>query len=180
MEEFIGIIKMFAGNFAPRGWMLCSGQLLPINQYQAVFAILGTTYGGNGTTNFALPDLRSRIPVGMGQGPGLSNYVLGQVSGTEATTLLLQNLPAHNHVITGGVKIPVNDSNADADGPVGAYLGTPSESIYSASTNGFAANADSSTLATALVGNNIPISNLQPYMAVNYIICLEGIFPSRA
>ena len=180
MDEFIGIIKMFAGNFAPQGWAFCNGQVLPINQYTAVFSILGTTYGGNGTTNFALPDLRSRVPVGMGQGPGLSNYVLGQVAGTEATTLLASNLPAHNHIITGNVKIPVNDSNADADGPVGAYLGTPSEAIYSSSQNGFAANADTSNLTTAMVGNNIPISNLQPYLGVNYIICLNGIYPSRA
>ncbi len=179
MEEFIGIIKLFAGNFAPRGWAFCNGQVMPINQYQAVFAILGTTYGGNGQTTFNLPDLRSRVALGTGQGPGLSNYVLGQVSGTETTTLLLPNLPAHNHVISGSVKIPVNDSNADADGPVGAYLGTPSESIYSASTNGFAANADSSSLATAVVGSNTPISNMQPYLGLNYIICLEGIFPSR-
>ncbi|WP_296151623.1 tail fiber protein [uncultured Flavobacterium sp.] len=179
MEEFIGIIKIFAGNFAPRGWAFCAGQAMPINQYQAVFAILGTTYGGNGQTTFNLPDLRSRVPVGAGQGPGLSDYVLGETAGNESTTLILPNMPAHNHVISGNVKIPVNDSNADADGPVGAYLGTPSESIYSGSTNGFAANADTSNLATGVVGSNIPFSNLQPYLGVNYIICLEGIFPSR-
>ncbi|WP_296151626.1 tail fiber protein [uncultured Flavobacterium sp.] len=179
MDEYIGIIKLFAGNFEPRGWAFCNGQILSIAQNTALFSILGTTYGGNGQTTFALPNLKSRIPVGAGQGTGLSNYQLGQVSGTESTTLLLQNMPAHNHAITGNVKIPVNDSNADADGPVGAYLGTPSESIYSGSTNGFAANADSSTLATGIVGNNIPISNLQPILALNYIICLQGLFPPR-
>ena len=179
MDEYIGIIKLFAGNFEPRGWAFCNGQILSIAQNTALFSILGTTYGGNGQTTFALPDLRSRVPLGAGQGIGLSNYVLGQVSGNESTTMTISNMPMHNHVITGNVKIPVNDSNADADGPVGAYLGTPSESIYSASTNGFAANADSSTLATGISGGSIPFSNVQPILALNYIICLQGLFPPR-
>jgi len=179
MEEYIGIIKLFAGNFAPQGWALCNGQILSIAQNTALFSILGTTYGGNGQTTFALPDLRSRVPIGTGQGPGLSGYQWGQVSGNETTTMTISNMPMHNHIMTGNVRIPVNDSNADADGPVGAYLGTPSESIYSASTNGFAANADTSSLATGVNGGNLPFSNIQPVLAMNYIICLQGYFPPR-
>ena len=178
MEEFIGIVKLFAGNFAPLGWQFCDGRLLPISQYPAVFAILGTNYGGDGVNTFGLPDLRSRVPLGSGQGPGLSNYSLGQKTGSETTTATINNLPQHNHLITGSVKIPINDSNADADGPVGAFLGTPGESIYSSTTNGFAANA-TSDLSTGVTGANSPLSIRQPVLALNYIICLEGIFPSR-
>ncbi|POY34645.1 phage tail protein [Solitalea longa] len=177
-EELMGVIKIFAGNFAPRGYALCQGQLLSIAQNQALFAILGTTYGGNGQTTFALPDLRGRAPIGVGQGPGLSNYGIGQVSGAETVTLMLNNLPAHNHPITGSVQLPVNDSNADVDSPIGAYLGTPATSIYSGTTNAVAANLNTN-LATGVVGNNYPVSIMQPYLAVNYIIVMSGIFPSR-
>ena len=142
--------------------------------------ILGTTFGGDGRVNFALPDLRSRIPVGTGQGPGLSNYVQGQVSGTEQVTLTINNLPAHNHPVTGSVKIPTNDSNADAESPDGAYLGTPEQSIYSSSTNGFAANAVTSGLSTAVLGGSQPFSVIQPILGMNYIICLQGLFPPRS
>lgn len=178
MEEYMGIIKLFAGNFVPQNYMACNGGLLPISQYSALFSLLGTIYGGDGVTTFALPDLRSRIPVGTGQGPGLSNYAQGQMSGTEQVTLTINNLPAHNHPVTGSVKIPTNDSNADAESPDGAYLGTPEQSIYSSSTNGFAADAVSQ-LNTGIVGNSNPVSLLQPYLAMNYIICVYGIYPPR-
>jgi microcystin-dependent protein len=178
MEEYLAIIKIFGGNFAPRGWAMCQGQIISIAQNSALFSILGTTYGGNGQTTFALPDLRSRTPIGFGQGPGLSFYNLGQVGGTENVSITLNNMPPHNHAITGTVQLPVNDSNADADGPLGAYLGSPSTSIYSSTTNGVAANLNTN-LATGVVGGGFPISILQPTLAVNYIICLEGIFPSR-
>lgn len=150
-----------------------------LHKTQRFFSLLGTTYGGNGQTTFALPDLRSRIPVGTGTGPGLSTYVAGQSLGTESVTMTLANMPAHNHPITGTVKIPINDSNADADGPVGAYLGTPGESIYSTTQNGFFANAVTSDLNTAPIGGNIPLSITQPVLALNYIICLSGIYPSQ-
>lgn len=178
MDEYLAIIKIFGGNFAPRGWAMCQGQIISIAQNTALFSLLGTTYGGNGQTTFALPDLRSRAPIGFGQGPGLSYYNLGQVSGTENVSILLNNMPAHNHVITGTVQLPVNDSNADADGPVGAYLGAPATSVYSSSTNAVAANLYTN-LATGVVGGNVPVSILQPTLAVNYIICTSGIFPSR-
>jgi len=180
MDEYIGIVKLFAGNFAPRGWALCYGQILSISQNTALFSILGTTYGGNGISTFALPDFRSRVPVGVGQGTGLSNYVWGQVQGTEQAVLTLNNMPAHSHPVTGSVKIPTNDSNADAESPDGAYLGTPEQSIYSSSTNGFAANAVTSGLSTAVLGGSQPFSVIQPILGMNYIICLQGLFPPRS
>src|SRR5579872_1398054 len=100
-QPFIGAIVLFCGNFAPAGWALCNGQLLSISQWTALFSILGTTYGGNGQTTFGLPDLRGRVPIHPGQGPGLSNYVLGQAGGVETVTLAIQNLPAHNHSLNG-------------------------------------------------------------------------------
>ncbi|RRJ91351.1 phage tail protein [Flavobacterium macacae] len=179
MEEYIGILKLFAGNFAPQGWAFCNGQLLSISQNTALFTILGTTYGGNGTANFALPDFRSRIPIGAGQGPGLSNYIQGQISGAEQVTMTLNNMPSHNHAITGSVKIPTNDSNADAESPDGAYLGTPEKSIYSNSTNGFAAAAVTGGLGTAAAGGSQPFPIIQLVLAMNYIICLQGMYPPR-
>ena len=158
--------------------MMCQGQLLSVQQYTALFAILGTTYGGNGQTTFGLPDLRGRAPIGFGQGPGLSSYTLGQTTGKETVSLTIDNMPAHNHPITGKVQIQANDSSADADGPIGAYLGTPGSPIYSSSQNSFIADPVV-TLGTAVMGNGYPVSTLQPVMAVNYIICLQGLFPSR-
>ena len=178
MDEYLGMIKIFGGNFAPRGWAMCQGQLLSISQYTALFAILGTTYGGNGQVTFALPDMRGRAPIGFGQGAGLSDYELGETLGKESTTLTLNNLPPHNHPMTGTVQIQANDSSADADGPIGAYLGTPGSPIYSSSQNSFIADP-LVTLNTGIMGNSYPVAFQQPLMAVNYIICLEGLFPSR-
>lgn len=178
MEEFIGIVKLFAGSFAPVNWQFCDGRLMQISQNQALFAILGTTYGGDGVNTFALPDLRSRVALGTGQGQGLSNYVLGQMQGTENTTLLTSNLPAHTHTVIGSVKIPINDSNVSSDVPTDAYLGTPSQAIYSSSTNGFAANAVVQ-LTNSVAGSSAPVNNIQPVLALSYIICLNGYFPSR-
>lgn len=178
MEEYIGMIKLFAGNFSPRGWAFCEGQILSIASNTALFSLLGTTYGGNGQTTFALPDLRGRMAIGMGQGPGLSAYSQGEKVGTESITMTLLNMPAHTHVVTGNAAIPVNDSNADTEGPVGAYLGTPSTAIYSSSTNAFAAPA--AIQATAMpTGSNQPFSIVQPVLGLCYIICLQGLYPSR-
>jgi microcystin-dependent protein len=140
MDELIGVVKLFAGNFAPRGWAFCQGQTLA--QHSALFSLLGTTYGGNGTNNFMLPDLRSRVPVGTGQGAGLSNIGLGQQVGTEQTKITSQNLPANslNVKITGlsvsttgaSVKIPVNDLNSKDTGSIaGSYLTKNTNPIYS-------------------------------------------------
>jgi microcystin-dependent protein len=169
---FIGEIKMFAGNFAPRGYAFCNGQLLAISQNTALFSILGTTYGGNGQTTFALPDLRGRVPIHQGQGPGLSNYFLGQVAGTENVTLLTTQIPAHNHLVNAVA------AGGTQDTPVNGYpavesTGT-SKNYSSASPAGQMAPG---TVAPA--GGNQPHSNIQPYNCVSFIIALEGIFPAR-
>lgn len=180
MDEYLGMIKLFAGNFEPRGWAFCNGQIISIAQNTALFSLLGTTYGGNGQTTFALPDLRGRLAVGFGQGPGLSPYVLGQVSGVESFTMTINNMPAHTHQIAGTVSMPVNDSNADAEGPIDAYLGTPSNSIYSSTSSPNVFMAPANIQATAqVVGNNIPFPIVQPVLGLSYIICLSGLYPSR-
>jgi microcystin-dependent protein len=173
MEAFIGTIMAFGGNFAPRGWAFCDGRLLPISQYTAVFALLGTIYGGNGQTNFALPDLRGRVAVGMGNGPGLSPVVEGQMGGTETVTLVGTQIPVHSHTVgastAGGSVAPTNAFLAvpvDSQGGVGAgYTGSANTTLNPATIGGG--------------GGNQPHENRQPYLGVNYIICLEGIFPSR-
>ena len=176
-EPFIGEIIMFAGNFNPRGWALCQGQLLSIAQNTALFSILGTTYGGNGQTTFALPDLRGRVPVGQGQGPGLSQYVLGQQSGTETVTLLSTQMPQHNHLITA------NEGNGSQATPGAGFLASgivPSSG--NASVSNYRNSSDGTTLAPtslSLTGGSQPHSNIQPYLCINFIIALQGIFPSR-
>ena len=166
-EPFIGQITLFAGNFAPRGWAFCSGQILPIAQNTALFSILGTTFGGNGQTTFALPDLRGRVPVHPGQGPGLSNVVLGERGGAETAVLNVNQLPAHNHL---------------AGGTQGAAASTrPAGNVPSAGGS-YAPTPDGSTMNANFIrptGGNQPFGIRQPYLGVNFIIALEGIFPSR-
>jgi len=171
-EAFLGEIRMFGGNFAPRGWAFCAGQLLPIAQNSALFALLGTTYGGNGQTTFALPDLRGRVPVSFGQGPGLSNYAQGQQGGTEYVTLTSGQIAAHTHPFTP----PSSSSsqNSTATDPVGACPGVSGTPLYSASTDGTMLAGN-----TGAAGGSQPHANVQPFLCVNFIIALEGIFPSR-
>jgi microcystin-dependent protein len=179
MEGTIGEIRMFAGNFAPRTWAFCNNQLISIAQNTALFSILGTTYGGNGQTTFALPDFRGRVAVGTGQGPGLSNIQLGELAGTPTVTLLTTNMPAHNHAITGTVTMQANGD--------GSNLSEDPSNKRLAGTNVFTANADAlvnmlpcvSSLTTAVNGGSQPFSNMPPYTGMNYIICMFGIFPSR-
>ena len=167
----IGDIKMFAGNFAPKNWAFCNGQIIAISSNTALFSILGTTYGGNGTTNFALPNLQGRIPVGTGNGPGLTPQVLGEVSGTEATTLTVANLPLHNHPLSAKA------GGGNQGGPSGHFLAA-SDQRNSQYTS---AAADTTLAATAIgnAGSNIPHSNMQPSLGMNFVICLHGIFPAR-
>lgn len=181
MDEYIGIIKIFAGNFAPRGWMMCNGQILSIAQYQALFSLLGTTYGGNGVTTFALPNFQSRMPIGMGQGPGLSRYVEGQIGGAESVTLITPNIPAHVHQVMGNLSVKCNGNATNADTPEGAYMAPASSQIYNdAAAGGFmAADTVSINLPTTVVGSNVPVGIMNPYIAMNYIICYEGVYPSR-
>jgi microcystin-dependent protein len=175
MTPYIAQVILLGFDFQPKGWALCQGQLLPINQNQALFSILGTTYGGNGVQTFALPDLRGRIPINPGQSPGLSNYDLGQRGGTQNTTLLANNLPLHNHLMqvnTGAGNAGAPNANLLAQGPV--ISGGVNTNVFTTS-----ANTTMSATAIAPAGGNQPISILQPYLALNYSIALQGIFPSR-
>jgi len=179
-EPYMANVTIFAGNFTPRGWMPCSGQLLPISQYDALFALIGTTYGGDGQSTFGLPDFRSRVAIHAGQAPGFSNYNLGQQGGSESVTLLAAQLPVHNHSfgsMTG---------NPGASGVAG-NVNIPTGNVPAVTTNiqsydsaGAAALLQSSvTTATPASGGSLPMDIISPYVAMNYIICVEGIFPSR-
>jgi microcystin-dependent protein len=171
-QPFLGEIRMFAGNFAPVGWALCNGQTMPISQNTALFSILGTTFGGNGTTTFNLPDLQGRVPVNQGTGAGLSSYLLGQTGGTESTTLLIGNMPSHNHLVqcnTGG------GNQASPSGNLPAVESTGTSLDFSDA----GANATMNPAMIESAGSGTPINNIQPYLCVNFIIALEGIFPSR-
>ena len=181
MEGTIGEIRMFAGTFAPRNWAFCAGQLMSISQNTALFSILGTTYGGNGQTTFALPDLRSRVPKGTGQGPGLTNITLGEVSGTETVTLLTTQMPAHTHTATAAMA--VNQNAGTSANPVNKYLaggsdatGNPIPTYADAAAGG---NLSGLSVNIGVAGNSQPVPIANPYLGMNYIICLFGIFPSR-
>ena len=178
MEGTIGEIRMFAGNFAPRTWAFCSNQILAIAQNTALFSILGTTYGGNGQTTFALPDFRGRVAVGTGQGPGLSNINLGELSGSSTTTLTINNMPAHNHAITGQVTPQAATDGALVTDPTGKFTG-PGAFYANAGDNVGMAPISSNGLTIGINGGSQPFSLMQPYLGMNYIICLQGIFPSR-
>ena len=174
-EPFLGEIRMFGGNFAPVGWAFCSGQLLPIAQNTALFSLLGTTYGGNGQTTFALPDLRGRVPMSFGQGPGLSPRNLGEAAGSEGVTLLTTQMPSHNHAANGAT------GNATAPSPQGGVWAQQVDS-QGGTGNGYTAapNTTMSPQAIGQAGGNQPHDNLQPYLCVNFIIALQGIYPSRS
>jgi microcystin-dependent protein len=182
-EFYLGQIIQGGWNFAPRGTAMCNGQLLSIQQNTALFSLLGTSFGGNGTTNFGLPDLRGRAMVHQGQGSGLSNYVLGQAGGAEQGTLTVTNLPAHTHSATFSATTTKATLQLAAAGSVlghsvdGAPNPTALPQIYCPS--GTAPNVALGGLNVANTGNNTPISILQPYLAVTFVIILEGIFPSR-
>lgn len=175
-EYFLGEIRAFGFGFAPKGWTLCNGQTLPISQNAALFSLLGTTYGGNGTTTFQLPNLQSRAAVGVGQGPG-NTYVLGEIAGVESVTLGINQIPSHTHGWTA------NSQAADAISPLNAFLagaiigtGNTPQATYGApggATVPLAANQLANT------GGNLPHSNMQPFVVINYCIAVTGIFPSR-
>jgi len=204
MEGTVGEIRAFAGNFAPRTWMFCQGQQMSLSQYQVLYAVIGTTYGGDGMNTFKLPNIASRIVVGAGQGVGLSAYSLGQMNGEENHTLTSSELPMHNHQIAptfsttaASVNISLNAvASAGAElSPVGNYLAQDS----SGTDNVYASPANSPNLVDlninaaqvsnlsppipnvtiGIAGSSLPHNNIQPVLAVSYIICIEGLFPSR-
>jgi microcystin-dependent protein len=170
-DPFIGEIRLFPFNFAPQGWAFCNGQILPISQNTALFSLLGTTYGGDGVSNFALPDLRGRLAVSSGQGPGLSPYDLGQQSGSETVTLTVNNLPQHNHTVSPAA----SEGAAATDRPGGGVMARVPTAIYASASDG----TTMASTTTSMTGSNSPISNVQPLLALNYCIALQGIFPSR-
>jgi microcystin-dependent protein len=182
-EPFLGEIRAFGFSFAPRGWMQCNGQILPIAQNTALFSLLGTTYGGNGQTTFALPDLRGRAAVNAGQGPGLSNYALGEVVGTENTTLLTTQMPMHTHAVAATVSASdAAGTEATAAGNVIAVPTSAGDAIpcYALPASGVTPLAAASiSVQIGIAGGSQPVSILQPVLAVNYCIATQGIFPSR-
>lgn len=182
MDGYLATVTLFAGNFAPLSWAYCDGSLVSIASNTALYALLGTTYGGDGQVTFALPDLRGRVPVGTGQGPGLSNWELGEVNGTTQNTMTTANLAAHNHYAQVNIQIPVNGNSSDTDNPEASFPSIPAngQQYYS---NAPAAGQYMGNLVTtanlSVAGASQPINNMQPFLVLNYIICTEGIFPSR-
>ena len=188
-SPFLGQITYFAGNFAPRGYAFCNGQLLGISQNTALYSILGNTYGGDGRTNFALPDLRGRVPIHAGgsQGTGLSSYTTGQTGGSESITMTQQQLPAHNHAGTG--TLSANTAKGTTASPTDGYQlsravdGDDDPSaiplIYGPANAGASVNLAGVTVTTSNTGNGQPVPIIQPYLGVNAIIALQGVFPSR-
>jgi microcystin-dependent protein len=162
-EPFLSEIKIVSFNFPPKGWALCNGQLLPINQNQALFSLLGTTYGGNGQTNFALPNLRGRLPIHMGNG-----HTLGEAAGSTSVTVNIQQLPTHLH------PLQATNANGATANPANAYLGAVN-SMYGAATSLTTMQPASVTS----VGGSQPHNNMMPYLTLNFIIALQGIFPSQ-
>ena len=170
MEPYIGQIQAFGFNFAPLGWAQCNGQLLPIAEYDALFSLLGTTYGGDGQTTFALPDLRGRSIVHPGQGPGLSNISHGETAGSENITLTVNNMPAHNH----NVSIAVNTGSGEESSST-SYLSSHAGAFKEAPSSGAVLAGVNQTNA----GGNQPVNIRNPYLGMYYCIALEGIYPSR-
>lgn len=178
MEPFIGQIIMFAGNFAPRGWALCDGQFLAISDNSALFSILGTTYGGDGRTTFGLPDLRGRVPMHAGSGPGRTPRPLGSAGGTESNTLNINQLPSHSHTASGKVQTQASSKQGDDSNPKGKYAAASNEPQYSESPDILMGESDVD-ITVENTGGNAPINNLQPFQCINYIIALQGVYPSR-
>ena len=190
MEAFISTILIWPPNFAPTGWALCAGQLLSISQNTALFSLLGTTYGGNGISNFALPNLQGRIPVGAGQGTGLSPYIIGQTGGVESVTLNVNTIPPHTHSATQNltVSLPAVTTTGTTNQPSPSVVpAAPTDAarnpvnIYSNATptQTLGKPAIAGSISVGSTGGGQPHENRQPYLAVNYIIALQGIFPSR-
>lgn len=168
-EPFVGEIRMFGGSFAPAGWAFCSGQLMPISENDTLFNLIGTTYGGDGAQTFGIPDLQGRLPIHMGQGPGITqNYVIGEKAGVETVTLTVNQIPSHTHNAIG------QSGNGNQPGPGGGVWASSTLNEYS----NVAADTNMNAAAIAIEGGNQPHENLMPYLAVTFIISLFGVFPT--
>lgn len=179
MEGYISEIRLFAGSFAPLGWAFCNGAQMSINNYQALYALIGTTYGGDGVNSFNIPNLQGRVPVGTGTGPGLPLILLGQVGGTETVVMSSAQMPIHTHISAGStVSVPVYNAAGNTGAPANAVL-AGNALAYTSETADSNLKSGTSTVAVSIAGGSSPIDIIQPYLVTNYIICLEGIFPSR-
>jgi microcystin-dependent protein len=172
-DQFIGEIRIFAGNFAPQGWAFCNGQIMSISQNTALFSLLGTQFGGDGKSNFALPNLAGRVPINQGQGPGLTNRSIGESAGESNVTLLSNEMPAHNHGISG------RDVSGGLPSPAGTVWGPLSGRTPPNTYSSTAPNATMSPQALGVAGGSQPHNNMSPYLVLNFIIALQGIFPPR-
>lgn len=178
-DAYIAQILIFAGNFAPRAWAFCEGQTMPIASNTALFSLVGTTYGGDGRTTLGVPDMRGRAAIHAGRGPGLSERRLGAKGGSETNMLTVNQLASHNHQTT--TTVAVNGNNGDVSGPVSAFLSKETDRNYSG-------NAPDRTMASGAVtatvenstGGGTGANNLQPYLSMYYIICIQGVYPSRS
>lgn len=170
-DQFVAEIRIFPTNFAPTGWAMCNGQLLPISQNTALFSLLGTVYGGDGKSTFALPDLQGNAPMQPGQGQGLSLRDLGQIGGAETVTLLQSEIPFHTHQLSANT-IDLGDTSTP--GPGAVYAQSASGTLYQSATD-----TQLSPQALALAGGSLPHNNMQPYLTLNFCIALQGIFPPR-
>lgn len=203
MEAFIGTILPWPMNWAPNGWALCNGATLPISQWQAVFALIGTTYGGNGTTTFQLPNLQGRTMVGYGNGQGLTPRNMGDIAGTENASILIANMPSHTHVATftpggaGSSSLLASPNGGNSNDPAGNYLAngtdtsgtltspiqnyvTPAAAGTPAAIAGLNVTGGAGTVAVQPTGGNAPLGIMPPFLVVNFIFCMIGIFPSRS
>src|SRR5271154_2023792 len=172
-QPFVGEIRMFAGNFAPLNWMFCNGQLLPISEFDVLFELIGTTFGGDGQHTFALPNRLGRIPVHQGTGPGLPTYVMGQLAGTETVTLNTQQIPSHSHSLLA------SPNPGHVSDPMGTHIAADRDFAAFDSSSDASPLASMSLTALTNQGGSQPHNNLPPYLCVTYIISLFGIFPSQ-
>jgi microcystin-dependent protein len=172
-NPFLAEIRIFAGNFAPTGWALCGGQLMSISQNTALFSLLGTTYGGDGRVTFGLPNLQGSVPVGQGQGPGLTDRFLGEIGGEQTVTLITSEIPLHNHLVQGSTE----DATLKVPGPK-VYLGrSKAGTIYQSNTGSSPVVMNFQQLG--LTGNSFPHQNMQPYLTLCFIVALQGVYPQR-
>lgn len=186
-DNFVGEIRLFPFNFAPNGWALCQGQLLPINQNTALFSLLGTFYGGDGKSNFALPNLQGRVAIAQGQGPGLSSYVIGDTGGAETITVLTTQIPSHSHTLTPAGTLNARNAGGDRQTPAANVLAAESEGATATYSNA-SVNASmkaggvtfSGTTAVSTAGGDTAHENRMPFLTLNYCIALQGIFPARS
>ena len=171
-DPYVGEIRMFGGNFAPVGWLFCDGSLLPIAQYDTLFNLIGTTYGGDGQTTFALPDLRGRMPIHQGRGPGLSPRVIGMMAGVEAVTIITPQLPTHNHT-----PVALREPGS-LDTPAGNFWA--GSSLTTQFVPGDQANTNMNVNAISATGGSQPHDNMSPFLCISFIIATEGIYPTPA